>query len=628
MCGICGTWNYAESKPADRGLVRRMARTMIHRGPDDEGTFFDDAAGLGFGFRRLSIIDLSPTGHQPMGNEDGSVQVMLNGEIYNFAGLRSSLEAKGHRFHSTSDTECIVHQYEERGPDCISDLNGMFGLAIWDGPLRRLMLARDRVGKKPLYYFDDGRRFMFGSELKAILEDDSVPRALDFDALAEYLRVGYVGTPRTIFKGIRKLEPGHVLVFDGKRCEVRRYWDWLPDFTPEKSLTEAEHIERIRETLRECVKSRLISDVPLGAFLSGGVDSSAVVAAMAAMSDRPVKTFSIGFENEAFNELPYARQVAERFSTEHHEFVVKPESLSEILPRLARQFDEPFADSSALPSYYVSKMARQHVTVCLSGDGGDETMAGYPHYDYAMRKELVDILPEAVRGPVLRELSQAIPPFVRGHRMLHRLSLSPDHRYACLIQIAYRSQVEVVLRPDVVRELSGQPILVERILSGPVPAGFLSRMQYTDGRAYLPEDILTKVDRTSMLNSLEARCPMLDPRFMKVAAAIPDELRMKKGSSKMIFKKALRGIVPDSVIDRPKMGFSIPGKAWLGDDASSFVSDVLGDESVNKRGIFSPDVVRAIRNGGVFRRPETWHLVWALLVFELWCRTWLDGRNS
>ena len=627
MCGICGNWNYAESKPASRELVRRMAGAMVHRGPDDEGTFFDDAAGLGFGFRRLSIIDLSPTGHQPMGNEDGSVQVMLNGEIYNFIELRTALEAKGHRFRSSSDTECIVHQYEERGPDCVPDLNGMFGLAIWDGPRRRLVLARDRVGKKPLYYFDDGKRFLFGSELKAILQDDTVPRNLDFDALAEYLRVGYVGSPRTIFKGVRKLEPGHVLVFDGKRCEVRRYWDWLPDFTPEKSRSEAEHIERIRTTLRECVKSRMISDVPLGAFLSGGVDSSAIVATMAGLSDRPVKTFSIGFENEAFNELPYARQVAERFGTEHHEFVVKPESLSEILPRLARQFDEPFADSSALPSYYVSKMARQNVTVCLSGDGGDETMAGYPHYDYAMRREFVDVLPEVVRGPLLRELARRIPPFVRGHRMLHRFSLPADGRYACLMQIAYPSQVEAILRPDIVRELSRRPILLERILSDSLPAGFLSRMQYADGRAYLPEDILTKVDRTSMLNSLEARCPMLDPRFMKVAAAIPDELRMTRGCTKMIFKKALRGIVPSCVIDRPKMGFSIPGKAWLGDDASSFVSEVFGDESVNKRGFFRADVVRAIRNGGTSRRPETWPLVWSLMVFELWCRTWLDGRN-
>jgi asparagine synthase (glutamine-hydrolysing) len=627
MCGICGNWNYADSKPSEREMVRRMAGAMVHRGPDDEGTFFDDAAGLGFGFRRLSIIDLSPTGHQPMGNEDGSVQVMLNGEIYNFVELRTALEARGHRFRSASDTECVVHQYEERGPDCIRDLNGMFGLAIWDGPRRRLVLARDRVGKKPLYYYDDGKRFLFGSELKAILQDDTVPRDLDFDALAEYLRVGYVGSPRTIFKGVRKLEPGHVLVFDGKRCQLRRYWDWLPDFAPKTSLTEADHIERIRETLRECVKNRLISDVPLGAFLSGGIDSSAVVAMMAASCDRPVKTFSIGFENEAFNELPYARQVAERFGTEHHEFVVKPESLSDILPKLARQFDEPFADSSALPAYYVSKMARQHVTVCLSGDGGDETMAGYPHYDSGLSDRLIDAVPQAVRGPLLGGFSRLIPPFVRGHRLLSRFSQTPEQRYACRMQIAYRSQVEAVLNPAVVRSLEHPPILLERVLAGPLPAGFLSKMQYADERAYLPEDILTKVDRTSMVNSLEARCPMLDPRFMKVAAAIPDELRMKKGCSKMIFKKALRGIVPDSVIDRPKMGFSIPGKTWLGADASDFVSDILGDESVNQRGFFRADVVRAIRNGGTSRRPETWPLTWALLVFELWCRTWLDARS-
>ncbi len=627
MCGICGIWNYAESRPVDRALVQRMARTMVHRGPDDEGTFFDDAAGLAFGFRRLAIIDLTPSGHQPMGNEDGSVQVMLNGEIYNFTDLRPALEAKGHRFHSTSDTECIAHQYEECGPDCVPDLNGMFGLAIWDLKRRRLVLARDRVGKKPLYYYDDGKRLLFASELKAILEDRSVRRELDLNSLAEYLRMAYVGSPRTIFKGISKLEPGHVLVFDGQRCDIKRYWDWLPDFQPDTSATEAEHIERIRAALRECVKSRLISDVPLGAFLSGGTDSSAVVAAMAGLSDRPVKTFSIGFEHAAFNELEYARAVAERFGTEHHEFVVQPESLSEILPKLARQCDEPFADSSALPAYYVSKMARQHVTVCLSGDGGDETLAGYTHYDNAMREDFLDAVPRGVRGPLLGSLSRLIPPFMRGHRMLQRFAQTPDLRYACHMQLAYRSQVRALLNPDIARGLSGEPILLERVLAGRLPAGRLSRMQYADGRAYLPEDILTKVDRTSMLNSLEARCPMLDPRFMKVAAAIPDGMRMTKGATKALFKKALRGIVPDCVIDRPKMGFSIPGKAWMGDDASDFVSSVLGDDSVRKRGLFRVGAVRAVRDGGS-GRPETWPLVWSLLVFELWCRAYLDGAVS
>ncbi len=617
MCGICGIWNYAAQEPVDRGLLRRMTDTMIHRGPDDAGFHFDDTAGLGFGFRRLAIIDLTPTGHQPMSNEDGSVWVMLNGEIYNFRGLRESLAKRGHLFRSTSDAEVLAHQYEESGPDCVREFNGMFGLAVWDGPRRRLTLARDRIGKKPLYYLDDGRRIVFASELKAILEDRSVPRRLDADALAEYLRVGYVGSPRTIFKDIRKLEPGHVLARTASASRGQRYWDWLPDFQPDASLSEPEWTERIRATVSECVRTRLISDVPLGAFLSGGTDSSFVVAAMARIGDKPVKTFSIGFENQQFNELPYAREVAARFGTEHHEYIVKPESLSEILPKLARQFDEPFADSSALPTYYVSKMARQEVTVCLSGDGGDETMAGYPHYALSAKESFIPRLPD---------ISRLIPPFVRGHRYFRRMAQAPLGRYACLMQIAYETQVRSLLAHDVRGSLAGEGIRLERVLRGALPPDFVSAMQYADARAYLPEDILTKVDRTSMLNSLETRSPLLDYRFFKLAASMPAALRLRSGETKHIFKKAMRGLVPDSVLDRPKMGFSIPAQAWLAGDARDFVREVLSPESIRRRGLFEPGAIGVLLRQRQEFRPTTWPLVWSLLFFELWAGVYLDGK--
>ncbi|MGA1826202.1 MAG: asparagine synthase (glutamine-hydrolyzing) [bacterium] len=497
MCGICGIWNYKKREPVNRSLLDDMADAMVHRGPDTSGMYCDDSHGLGLGFRRLSIIDPSPVGNQPMSNENKTIWVVCNGEIYNFLDLRSNLEVHGHIFSSKTDTEVIPHLYEEDKTECIKNLFGMFGLAIWDSSYPRIVLARDRIGKKPLYYYDDGIRLIFASELKAIVNDPSVPRHLDLEAVVEYLRLGYIGSPRTIFKGICKLSPGTILVHDGRQMSITPYWDWLSNFQSIGSLSEDEWVENFREMLREAVRIRMISDVPLGAFLSGGIDSSAVVAMMAELSDRPVKTFSIGFENQSFSELHYARQVARHFNTDHHEHIVKPEAIVHLLPRLVKQLDEPFADASVVPTYYVSKIARQRVTVCLSGDGGDESMAGYKRYNLSMNELWVDRIPLSIRKALLSIPVWIIPRHYKFRNKFIRMMLPRDMRYARRLQIFNASQARRVLSPEVARYVTEVPHAIDRYLKKSSHLDYLSQMQYLDGVTYLPEDILVKVDRTS-----------------------------------------------------------------------------------------------------------------------------------
>ena len=624
MCGICGIWNYKTKEPVPPSLLRNMTDSMTHRGPDDSGLHFDDAAGVGLGFRRLSIIDLSPAGHQPMSNEDGTVWLVFNGEIYNFLDLRPQLEAKGHVFRSRTDSEVIIHQYEERGIEWLNDLNGMFGLAIWDATKRRLVLARDRIGKKPLYYYDDGKRLIFASELKTILADASVPRELDYTALGEYLALGYVPAPRTIFKGIRKLPPGHRMVFEKGKAHLRRYWDWLPAFRPNHARSEAEWIEEGRALLKTVVRDRLISDVPLGAFLSGGVDSSAVVAMMAELSDQPVKTFSIGFHQKKYNELQYARLVAERFGTDHHEYIVEPESLRDLVPRLVQQFDEPFGDSSAIPTYYVSKMAREQVTVCLSGDGGDETLAGYERYAQMRQEARFDRIPLALRRALFYLPQTFIPVGIKGQRFAHRMMLDPAQRYASAMRQLSQRQLAELLTPQSAQQIGMDgSAFIANLFEPTADLDYLSRLQYADGLSYLPEDILVKVDRTSMANSLEVRAPLLDYRFMELMASVPAEWRRKNGQSKYIFKKALRGILPDETLDRRKMGFGIPLREWFRDELSNYAAEVLLDRQAIQRGLWKPDALEAILLKHRSGRYGMEYTTWALLFLELWWRKYL-----
>jgi asparagine synthase (glutamine-hydrolysing) len=603
-----------------------MIATMRHRGPDDSGLYFDDANGLALGFRRLAIIDLSPAGHQPMANEDETIWLVFNGEIYNFLALRPWLEAKGHRFRSRTDSETIIHQYEESGPACVEQFNGMFGFALWDANRPRLLLARDRIGKKPLYYYDDGARLFFASELKAILTDRTAPRQVDQDSLGAYLTLKYVPSPYTIFQNIRKLPPGHILTFEQGQAAVQRYWDWLPAFqTNGAHRSEAEWCEEVAEVLRESVRDRLVSDVPLGAFLSGGIDSSAVVATMAGLSEQPVKTFSIGFVEERYNELHYARQVAERFSTDHHEFIVEPEDLREVLPRLVAQFDEPFADSSAVPTYYVSKIAREQVTVVLSGDGGDEALAGYRHYAQALSEARLDGIPLALRKALMALPLATLPNGVKGYRFARRFQMSADERHIYNMSSLTQEEVRDLLAdaPFNSSQRTGTAFLLTWMQNAR-HLDYLSRMQYVDGMAFLPEDILVKVDRMSMLNSLETRCPLLDYRFLELAARIPPSLRYRDGVGKYILKRTLQGILPETILHRSKMGFGIPMSQWFRGDLAHYIREVLLDERTLQRPFWQRGKVQATVSKQLNSGLIVSDFIWQLLVFELWCRTYLD----
>lgn len=627
MCGICGVWNYAQNEPVERALLQRMTGSLAHRGPDDEGFYCDDAAGVGLGFRRLAIIDLSPSARQPMTNEDERLWIIFNGEIYNFLDLRPGLEQRGHVFHSHSDTEVILHLFEEQGPACVCALNGMFGMAIWDKAAQRLLLARDRLGKKPLYYYDDGEHLFFASELKALLQNPAVPRKLDFHAFSEYLALGYTCAPRTALADIKQLPAAHFLSHPGSQAKAPvspvRYWDWLPAFQQTQNLSEAEWSERLRSSLKEAVRQRMISDVPLGAFLSGGVDSSSVVALMAESSDRPVKTFSIGFEQDSFNELPYARQVAKQYGTDHHEFIVEADRLQDLLPDLVYQLDEPFADSSAIPTYYVNKIARQHVTVCLSGDGGDEALGGYRRYAKMLRETRVDRLPMAWRRAILSPLAAALPVGVRGQRTAERWLLDFAARYQLEVRHITPRLTNELLTPQALKKVNPHPSSrLAALLAASRELDPLSRLQYTDAMSYLPEDILVKVDRTSMANSLEARCPFLDFHLLELCAAIPPALRFKNGQGKYLLKTAMSASLPHDLLFRDKMGFAVPLRSWFRKDLGGFARELLLSPQTTKRGLWNPASVQKIIErcqGGVFSLETPLYM---LIFFELWLRAY------
>lgn len=651
MCGIAGIFDI-NSTP-EKGLIERMCRIMTHRGPDGEGYHIGGPVALGH--RRLSIIDLAG-GKQPLCNEDGTVWITFNGEIYNFQELRDDLVAKGHRFATRSDTEAIVHAYEEYGERCVERLRGMFAFAVWDSRAGKLFIARDRLGKKPLYYCHNGGRFLFASEIKAILQDEGVKRELDPKALADYLTYHYIPFPGTIFKGIKKLEPGHVLTVESvesvrsvksvestKRTKptqptqlsltVSQYWDitYAPDF----SLTEADWVEALREKLREAVKIRLISEVPLGAFLSGGIDSSTVVALMSQVQSAPVKTFSIGFKEEDFSELKYARQVAEKFGTEHHEFVVEPDAM-EVLPKLAWEFDEPFADSSAIPTYYVSKIAREQVTVILSGDGGDETFAGYRRYGWAQDMSKYDAIPTPLKKAFFGVPAALLPDGVKGKGALKHLSKGAFERYAGLNTFGEPPYLNKVLSKDTLsairqayvgaKNLSPLPDFsaMRRFYDGCTSSDYLTRIQYVDTKLYLSEDILTKVDRASMLCSLETRAPLLDHEVIELAARMPPSFKLNGGETKYILKKAMEGILPDEILYRRKMGFGVPLVHWFKKDLTEYARDLLLSKQARERGLFNTAYVESMLDTHQKKGRDLSARIWALLFFEEWARNWID----
>lgn len=604
-----------------------MCAALEHRGPDSRGLHID--AGVGLGIQRLRVIDLA-TGDQPIFSEDGSVAVVLNGEIYNYRELRAELERSGHRFATQSDTEVIAHLYEEDGADLVQRLHGMFGLAVWDAKRQRLLLARDRVGKKPLYYAHRGDELSFASELGALLQDERVPRDVDHQALDAYLAYRWVPAPMTAFRAVRKLPPGSTLVFEDGRATVSCYWRL--DFSRTRTVADAREVhEELRAHIRTATARRMISDVPLGAFLSGGIDSTAVVAAMAETSSEPVKTFSIGFSNEKFNELPLARLVAERFGTEHHELIVEPDAM-EVIPRIVRHYGEPFADDSAIPSFYVAEMARRHVTVALNGDGGDESFGGYPRYAVNRASAELERLPLPLRR-VLAAAGMRVPESgtidswpSRIRRAAETLALDGAGRY-----VAYMTHLNGLRRERLYtseyRRLVGESVAFD-VMGRPWRESgahdIVDRMLDVDVQTYLPDDLLTKMDIATMASSLEARSPFLDHELMEYAASLPADMKVRGRETKVVLRSALRGWVPDEILDAPKRGFRLPLGDWFRGELRDFTRDVLLDARAADRGYFEQSYVRELLDRHTGDVQDHSQGIWTLLIFELWHREFVD----
>jgi len=628
MCGFVGIFDPSGAPDGNRvPVLEAMTRTLVHRGPDDDGTFFDSHVALGH--RRLSIIDLA-TGRQPIDNEDGSVWVVFNGEIYNHRDLRALLETKGHVFRTKSDTETIVHAYEAWDVACIERLRGMFAFALWDRRRRRLLLARDRIGKKPLYYATVGERVIFASEIKALLAFPGLDRGLDLEAVSDYFSLLYIPREKAIFRQVRKVLPGHYLTADAAGTAVRCYWDVR--FAPEPT-SESQAAARVAELLSESVRVRLESDVPLGAFLSGGLDSSAVVGMMARQASAPVATASIGFSDPAFDELPYARLAAQHFVTDHRDEVVVP-SAAEAVTALSWYYDEPFGDSSAIPTYYVSQLARHRVKVVLSGDGGDESFAGYRRYHFDVRENrLRTWVPASIRGAVFGLLgamypkADYLPQVFRGKAFLSNVARTPWEAYLHSVSGVDEADKTRLLGADVRRTLGTYRTaeLFHDLYRAADTADSLSCIQYIDFKTYLPDDILTKVDRASMANSLEVRCPFLDHALIEYAARLPSSFKLRGRQSKLILKRAVAGLVPDVILQRPKMGFAMPVGSWLRTDLRQLVHDhVLTDRSGH--GLFSLDTVRQFwREHDAGWRDRT-PALWGLLVFNVWYERFMGAR--
>ena len=625
MCGIAG--QVRRDQPVDAGLIERMCAAIEHRGPDSRGTFVHE--GVGLGIQRLRIIDLE-TGDQPIFNEDRSVVVVLNGEIYNFPELRRDLTRSGHTFRTRTDTEVIVHLYEEHGPDCVRLLHGMFAFALWDERAQMLMLARDRVGKKPLFYSHRDGTLTFASELQGLLQDDEIPRTLDHRALDCYYAYQYIPAPLSAFQAVRKVPPATVLTFRGGRIEQDRYWRLR--YTPKLAVSDRRELhEQIRTTIDAAVKRRMISDVPLGAFLSGGIDSSAVVAAMARHSSGPVKTFSIGFEQEQFNELPYARAIAERFGTDHEEFVVQPSAI-EILPKIVRHYGEPFADASAIPSFYLAALTRRHVTVALNGDGGDESFAGYNRYvGNSVADRLAALPSSAQRG--IAALAKRMPPSrdprstrMRIRRLGRLLAMTPAERYAGYMSYFDPSQRNELYTPEYGQMIgeSLAPGIIERPWGMASGSDVIDVMLETDVETYLPGDLLVKMDIATMAHSLEARSPLLDHEVMELAASIPANLKLHGMGKKVVLRDALEAWLPRDHLDRPKMGFGVPIDEWFRHELRGYVSDVLLDPGTLGRGYFRRDYVEGMLSRHFDGREDNSPRMWALLVAELWHREYVD----
>ena len=637
MCGIAGILRLSGSASMDDQILSRMMQCIVHRGPDDAGAFSDQ--GVELGFRRLAIIDLAG-GHQPLTN--GPHTIVFNGEIYNYKELRPGLEARGHKFATNSDTETIVHLYEEHGTDCVKQLRGMFALAIWDDRRKRLLLARDRAGKKPLVYRLEHDGLFFASELKSILQIPGIPREVDPEAVDLFLTYQYVPHPRSILKGFSKLPPGHVATYEAGRLQVRRYW--TPPYSIEDPIDDDELAgsgswspdkwrSKLRETLTESVRLRMRSDVPIGAFLSGGIDSTITAGLMQSQSNRPIHTFSIGFPVAQFDERSYAREAAAHLGTNHHEYLVEPSAL-ESLPKLTWHYDEPFGDSSAIPTRYLAEVTRREVTVALSGDGGDELFAGYDRYEAVRLASRIDMLPAFMRKAFAWQLWQKLPTSTnqralgrRIKRFVAGLAESPELRYLRWITIFDAERRHELYMPEFQERIGGfnSASFLLNCYAMCRDRDLVTRTTCVDVHSYLPCDILTKVDIATMAHSLEARCPFLDHKVMELAARMPIGLKQNHGKGKRVLLETFSDLLPDSIQTRKKMGFGVPLAQWFRNELRPLLNDTLLDSTARSRGYFRPEAVQQLIDEHQSEKWDHSYRLWTLIVFERWMRAFVDA---
>jgi asparagine synthase (glutamine-hydrolysing) len=622
MCGICGIVYFDRSRDVDQALLGTMCDTIHHRGPDQQGFYVNGPVGLGS--VRLSIIDVAG-GKMPISNEDGNVWIVYNGEVYNFPALRDRLERAGHRFETHTDTEAIVHLYEELGDDFARELNGMFACAMWDERQGRLILARDQMGIKPLYYAELSDRLVFGSEIKAML-DAGIDREIDPIALHDYLSLNYVPGPRTIFKAIKKLPPGHILTYEAatNAIKITQYWD-VPRSTNGKITISNDLETDLLNLLRDVVRDQLISDVPLGAFLSGGIDSSLVVALMSEVTGQPVKTFSVGFAEKSYNELPYARIVAERFRTDHHEIIFQPDAL-EAVEAMTKYFDEPFADSSAVPVFAVSELARKHVKVALSGDGGDEVFGGYATYQADKIAALYRRLPRAIGAGIVPQLVNMLPTSegkvsfdFKAKRFVQGGMLAPLPAHA-----AWKSFFSEEMKSKLYdidsdkRHLRPTVQLLQEHYDAYPGDDIINRLLYVDSKVQLVDDMLVKVDRMSMAHSLEVRVPLLDVRLVEWMAQMPSELKVRGLTLKYLLKRVAARVLPREILERKKAGFSIPIARWIKTDLRPLITQHLSPEAVAAQGFFNSRVVAEMLDDHWSGRRDYSRQIWNLLMFSMW----------
>lgn len=634
MCGFCGILSFGNAPVrTDQGLIDRMTDSMAHRGPNDRGTWIEDNIALGH--RRLSVIDLSDAGRQPMENEDGSVVLVFNGEIYNFRELRAkhNLDAKGHVFRSRTDSEVLIHLYEELGADMVAELNGMFGFAIWDKKKKQVLLARDPFGVKPLFYMRDQNAFRFASEIKGIITDPSVRRSVSLQALHDFLTLGYIPGDQTAFQGIQEIPPGHMMTVatDGQ-AELRRFWDL--DYSADRSLSETDAIDRSLELMEQALERQLVADVPVGVFLSGGLDSSTLLALMSRQSNEQVRSYSIGFQDQSFNELPFARRVSDHFQSDHHEVIVTPDMVRSMLPRYLSYIDEPYADGSAIPTYFISEKAKDDVVVVLSGEGGDEIFAGYEtHSAYNIYKKARRV-PGFIRNDIMARLAAFLPVSDKKlsfefklKRFLAGLDLEPHEAHMWWRTVLTEAQKWELysdkVRSDFQPELSVRHF--EHAFSRKEDAETLSRLLYIDSTVFLPDDLMIKNDRMTMAHSLEARVPFTDPDLTAFLATVPASMKMKNGRKKHLMRGAMNDILPTEILNKKKVGLEMPYSRWLKSDLKDVLTTYLDRDRLEATGLFRPSAIQSLIDDHMQNRKDNGRPLWSLINFMMWHELYIDA---